>query len=240
MDVQPHAQLHFPGIVAIRCSTGCQQGKLLTIEFFYCHKANRAGFDTRCRDCRNGTRRAWRAVNAERINARRRELYAIKKAEKISRPPEPAESDDPDQNATGGVLIPSMVAEQSGEQDAGEAATVGASAVPSPVLLAPGDPASVEGASADARGHAPPAFLSDEIDDDEAGWRQALLAIAAGGAVQGSVVRDLIGVGYVHATPTRLILTEEGEAFLQGETAANSPAMATEIPDAAVKGYPSS
>jgi hypothetical protein len=130
--------------------------------------------------------------------------------------PEPAESNDPDQNATGGPLeCPSMVAEQSGEQDAGEATTASASAVLSPALLAPGDPASVEGASGDVRGHAPPAFLSDEIDDDEDDRRRALIAIADGEAVDGSVVRDLIGIGYVHATTTRLIITEEGNAFLQ-------------------------
>ena len=64
----------------------------------------------------------------------------------LSRPriPEPAEGTDPDQNVTGGVLIPSMVAEQSGEPEAGEMARVSASALSSPALLAPGEPASVE------------------------------------------------------------------------------------------------
>lgn len=76
----------------------------------------------------------------------------------LARPriPEPAEAFDPDHTATGGVLIPSRVAEQSGEEDAGETRSSSAGAVPSPALLAPGEPASVEGAC----GHAPPEFSS--------------------------------------------------------------------------------
>ena len=133
-EVLTVAQMNFPGIVAIRTCTGCGQGKGLTVANFYCHKTNRAGFDTRCRDCRNARRRIWRAANADRINARRRELYAEKKL-KI---PEPAAGD-----------IPS----------AGETTAASASALPSPALLAPGEPASVEGAGMGTCKHAPPAPL---------------------------------------------------------------------------------
>lgn len=81
----------------------------------------------------------------------------LRRAEGI---PEPAESGDPDQNATGGPMErPSMAAEQSGEQDAGETTGAGASGSSSPALLAPVDPAAVEGAEQDAAAHAPPAFL---------------------------------------------------------------------------------
>jgi hypothetical protein len=74
--------------------------------------------------------------------------------------PEPAESGDPDQNVAGGPLErPSMAAEQSGEQDAGETTEAGASGSSSPALLAPVDPAAVEGASSDASTQAPPAVL---------------------------------------------------------------------------------
>lgn len=58
--------------------------------------------------------------------------------------PEPAESFDPVQAATGGVLIPSMVAEQSGEQEAGEMPVASASAAADPALPAPVEPAAVE------------------------------------------------------------------------------------------------
>lgn len=73
--------------------------------------------------------------------------------------PEPAESGDPDQNAAGGVLIPSMAAGQSGEQEAGETIEASASGSSSPALLAPADPAAVEGAGSDASTQAPPAVL---------------------------------------------------------------------------------
>lgn len=75
--------------------------------------------------------------------------------------PEPAESSDPDQNAAGGVLIPSMAAGQSGEQEAGETITASASAMSSPALLVPVDPAAEEGARGDDHAHAPPAVSSD-------------------------------------------------------------------------------
>jgi hypothetical protein len=76
--------------------------------------------------------------------------------------PEPAESGDPDQNAAGGPSErPSMAAEQAGEQDAGETTEAGASGSSSPALLAPVDPAAVEGADGDDQPHAPPASISD-------------------------------------------------------------------------------
>lgn len=138
------AQMNFPGIVAIRTCTGCGQGKGLTVANFYCHKTNRAGFDTRCRDCRNATRRVWRAANADKINARRRELYALKK----SKIPEPSAGDVP---------------------AAGETTAVSASALPSPALLALGEPASVEGAAAGMSQHAPPAFNSPVMASEKVG-----------------------------------------------------------------------
>ncbi|MGJ5149845.1 DNA methyltransferase [Bradyrhizobium sp. HKCCYLR1023] len=79
--------------------------------------------------------------------------------------PEPAEGCDPDQTVTGGALIPSMVAEQAGKLEAGETPVAGASAAVSPAWLAPGEPASVEGAC----GHAPPEFLI-ESDDLAIDW----------------------------------------------------------------------
>jgi DNA adenine methylase len=48
---------------------------------------------------------------------------------------------------------------------AGQDGTASASAVDPAYLLAPADPATDEGASGDARSHAPPAFLSDDDDD---------------------------------------------------------------------------
>lgn len=68
--------------------------------------------------------------------------------------PEPAKSIDPDQTTAGGVLIPSMAAEQSGEQEAGAMPAASASAAASPALLAPAEPAAVEGGC----GHAPEVF----------------------------------------------------------------------------------
>lgn len=74
------------------------------------------------------------------------EIGLILAGETLSIPPipEPAKGADPDQNATGGVLIPSMAAEQSGEPEAGEMPAAGASAAAPPALLAPAEPAAVE------------------------------------------------------------------------------------------------
>ena len=73
--------------------------------------------------------------------------------------PESADGVDPDRNAAGGVLIPSMVEERSGEQEAEQPTTVSAGAPPVAALPAPADPAAVEGANEDAHSHAPPAVL---------------------------------------------------------------------------------
>jgi len=59
--------------------------------------------------------------------------------------PEPAKSADPGQSVAGGVLIPSMVAKQLGELEAGEATMARARAASSPALRAPADPDAVEG-----------------------------------------------------------------------------------------------
>lgn len=89
----------------------------------------------------------------------RKDVELIRPTPSRERIPEPAKSVDPDQNGTGGVLIPSMVSGRLGEQEAGETMTVGASAPSSPALLAPADPAAVEGAAKDASPQAPPASL---------------------------------------------------------------------------------
>ncbi len=57
---------------------------------------------------------------------------------------EPAKGYDPDQNATGGVVIPSMAAEQSGESEAGEIDAAGAWASQSLALRALAEPAAVK------------------------------------------------------------------------------------------------
>lgn len=183
---------------------------------------------------------------------------------------------DAESSSSFGSLFTSMETEQSGESEAGEISIASASAPMPPALLAPGDPASDEGASGDVRGHAPPAFNSfldrarqrplsetcggvdghaeggqsgrkvrtvdpfdsetpnkgvgiepgpqEAIDDDNAGRRQALTAIAAGETVDSSIIRDLIGEGLLHATPTRLIITEEGETFLQSSSSGGTGA----------------
>jgi DNA modification methylase len=138
-------------------------------------------------------------TEAERKNAVP-SFFDLIEAEKNSPIPEPAESDDPDQNATGGpVERPSMVAEQSGEQDAGETATASASAVLPPAYLAPGDPASVEGASADARRHAPPAFNSPAManemdrDEDDATASACAYTLSSGKRPEGETVATVTG-----------------------------------------------
>jgi DNA modification methylase len=133
-------------------------------------------------------------------------LFDALEAEENSPSPEPAESDDRVQNVAGGPERPSMVAEQAGELEAGETAAVSASSARSPVLDAPGDPASVKGASAEARGHAPPAInsVSDGVSmpslpsgesepsvmpacapSDDAGPEKAPLGLDAGAAAPG-------------------------------------------------------
>jgi hypothetical protein len=52
------------------------------------------------------------------------------------------------------------------------------------------------------------------LTDDEIDLQSALLAIDAGETVDWSVSRNLIGAGFVQATTTRLIVTDEGRKFL--------------------------
>lgn len=52
-------------------------------------------------------------------------------------------------------------------------------------------------------------------DDEDAVRRTGLRILKSGESPSSDVVRDLVGIGYVHATATKLIVTEEGEAFLQ-------------------------
>jgi len=165
--------------------------------------------------------------------------------------PESADGFDPAHDATGGVLIPAMVAEQAGESDAGETMMAGASAVPSPALLAPAEPAAVEvgcGQAPETNLPTPrdhdldiPEFLrrplkQSELDltrrdraepevvdgtlqtrlpltSDEIELQSALCEIDAGREVDWSIMRQLVGAGFVHATTTRLFVTDEGRAF---------------------------
>jgi hypothetical protein len=128
--------------------------------------------------------------------------------------PEPAESIAPGEIATGGPeeARPLMEAKQPGEQDVGELITASARAVSSPAERAPVDPDAVEGASEDARGHAPPAFHSSDAEEEQ---RRALLAVASGQSIDAQAMRDLVGVGFVHITTSRLMVTEEGDAWLR-------------------------
>ena len=52
------------------------------------------------------------------------------------------------------------------------------------------------------------------LDDAEMDLQLALTAIKDGAPVDGEIVRGLIGLGYAHATTTRILITDEGEAFL--------------------------
>jgi hypothetical protein len=124
--------------------------------------------------------------------------------------PEPAESVDPGQIATGGQVEerPSMEAEQLGEQEAGETTTASARAVSSPAERATAGP--VAGSS--GCGHGPD---TNSHDPDELERRKALLAVAAGESIDAQVVRDLVGIGFVHVTKSRLVVTEEGDAWLR-------------------------
>lgn len=91
--------------------------------------------------------------------------------------PEPAKSIDPDQSAAGGVLIPSMVAKQSGEFEAGETTAASAQGASSPVLCAPADPAAVEGDC----GHEPPAFISGIPGEGASGTAREAPSAGSGG-----------------------------------------------------------
>jgi N6-adenosine-specific RNA methylase IME4 len=52
------------------------------------------------------------------------------------------------------------------------------------------------------------------LTDDELEMHAALLAIDAGERVEPSMIRNLIGAGFAHATTNRLVVTDEGRAFL--------------------------
>ena len=52
------------------------------------------------------------------------------------------------------------------------------------------------------------------LDDHEIEQQRALTAIEAGEKVEGEIVRDLVGNGYVRATKKRLLVTDEGRAWL--------------------------
>jgi hypothetical protein len=127
-----------------------------------------------------------------------------------SRIPEPTESIDPGQIATGGPdeERPLMEAKQPGEQDVGETITASARAVSSPALRAPAGPA-VEKSGC---GQAPDIH---SLDPDELERRRALLAVSSGESVSGEAMRDLVGIGFVHITTSRLVITEEGDAWLR-------------------------
>jgi hypothetical protein len=135
-------------------------------------------------------------------------------AVEISPNPEPAESIDPGQIATGGPEEerPLMEAKQPGEQDVGETITASARALSFSELRAPVNPDAVEGASGDARGQAPPAFHLLDLDEER---HRALLAVTSGEGISGEAMRDLVGVGFVHVTTSRLVVTEEGDAWLR-------------------------
>ncbi|MGL3208719.1 MT-A70 family methyltransferase [Bradyrhizobium sp. BR 1433] len=52
------------------------------------------------------------------------------------------------------------------------------------------------------------------LTDDEVELRSALLAIDAGTECPWSIMRQAIGAGYAHATTTKIMVTDEGRAFL--------------------------
>jgi hypothetical protein len=131
-------------------------------------------------------------------------------ASEIPRDPEPAESVDPGQIATEGPERerPLMEAKQSGELEAGETITASARAVSSPALRATAGPA----AERSGCGQAPDI---NSPDPEELERRRALLAAAAGENISPEVTRDLVGIGFLHVTTSRLVVTEAGEAWLR-------------------------
>jgi hypothetical protein len=52
------------------------------------------------------------------------------------------------------------------------------------------------------------------IDDDELAEQLALMAVDAGGTIDGEMARHLISKDYLHATTKALKITELGRAFL--------------------------
>lgn len=67
----------------------------------------------------------------------------------------------------------------------------------------------------DLFGAAPPPLPAPlpPLSDDDLAAAAALDAIAAGEAVEHEMVRHLIGVGLLHVTTTRFMITEDGEAL---------------------------
>jgi hypothetical protein len=53
-----------------------------------------------------------------------------------------------------------------------------------------------------------------DLDDDDFNRLRALQCIAKGEDFDSDAVRDLIGIGYAHATTTQLMITDEGRAWL--------------------------
>jgi hypothetical protein len=138
-------------------------------------------------------------------------------ASEIPRDPEPTESVDPGQIATEGPEEerPLMEAKKPGELEAGETITASARAVSSPALRATAGPA----AERSGCGQAPDI---NSPDPEELERRRALLAAAAGENISPEVTRDLVGIGFLHVTTSRLVVTEEGDAWLQSTAAESS------------------
>jgi hypothetical protein len=70
------------------------------------------------------------------------------------------------------------------------------------------------------RDRAPPEIVDNALQtrlpltDDEIELHAALTLVAAGETVEWSSLRNLVGAGFVYATTKRLVVTEEGRAFL--------------------------
>jgi hypothetical protein len=187
MEVQSSAalQMHFPRVVAIRCCTGCQQGRPPHHRVLLLPQGEPCGFDTRCRDCRNERRRIWRAANRDRINARRRELYALRKA---------SVSDENNKNQA--ATHDSKSAHDDSEETSGNAINgthdtpLGLTAdVADQFIKDFGIPEAALGSDPDQNVTTPIDAVS-EISDEETGGRQAGAAIAVGETVEWSIVRD--------------------------------------------------
>lgn len=61
----------------------------------------------------------------------------------------------------------------------------------------------------------PAAQLLVELDPDELVRYRALKSLQAGEQIDGGLARDMVGVGYLFATTTKLLITEEGVAWLR-------------------------
>jgi hypothetical protein len=139
----------------------------------------------RCRDCRNERRRIWRAANRDRINARRRVLYALRKA---------SVSDENNKNQA--ATHDSKSAHDDSEETSGNAINgthdtpLGLTAdVADQFIKDFGIPEAALGSDPDQNVTTPIDAVS-EISDEETGGRQAGAAIAVGETVEWSIVRD--------------------------------------------------